>query len=108
MNPRIAIHTTEAARAEAGPAYEWLWQGYLATGMITLFTSRWKSGKTTLFSHLLNRREKGGTLADVPVTAGKTVVVSEEPLGLWMRRADMLDFGTNVHWCSRPFPVRPS
>ncbi len=63
MNPRISIHTTDAARAEAGPAFQWLWQGYLATGMITLFTSRWKAGKTTLLSFLLNRHEQGGPLA---------------------------------------------
>ena len=107
MNPRIAIHTTDAARAQAGPAFQWLWQGYLATGMVTLFTSRWKTGKTTLLSFLLNRREQGGTLADGAVAAGRTVVVSEEPLGLWMSRADKLGFGANVHWCSRPFPVRP-
>ena len=26
----------------------WLWQGYLAAGNVTLLTSQWKSGKTTL------------------------------------------------------------
>src|SRR5205823_2961771 len=43
-----------------------------------------------------------------PVAPGRTVVASEEPLGLLIPRADKLGFGTNVHWCSRPFPVQPS
>jgi hypothetical protein len=31
----------------------WLWQGYLIPGAVTLLTSQWKSGKTTLVSVLL-------------------------------------------------------
>ncbi|HMC66910.1 MAG TPA: AAA family ATPase, partial [Gemmataceae bacterium] len=33
----------------------WLWHGYLKPGAVTLLTSRWKSGKTTLLSVLLSR-----------------------------------------------------
>src|SRR5262249_1295186 len=36
---------------EPGPsaaALNWLWRGYLASGQLTLLTSLWKSGKTTL------------------------------------------------------------
>src|SRR5262245_49475628 len=28
----------------------WLWDGYLAPGLVTLLTAQWKSGKTTLLS----------------------------------------------------------
>ena len=38
----------------------WLLHGYLAPGSITLWTSRWKAGKTTLLSILLARRVTGG------------------------------------------------
>jgi AAA domain len=31
----------------------WLWHGYLAAGNVTLLTSQWKSGKTTLLAVLL-------------------------------------------------------
>ena len=31
----------------------WLWHGYLAAGQVTLLTSQWKAGKTTLLSVLL-------------------------------------------------------
>jgi AAA domain-containing protein len=33
----------------------WLWPGYLGAGRVTLLTSQWKSGKTTLVSLLLAR-----------------------------------------------------
>src|SRR5262249_25277614 len=32
---------------------EWLWHGIIARGNLTLLTSRWKSGKTTLLAGLL-------------------------------------------------------
>ena len=41
----------------------WLWEGYLAPGNITLLTSQWKSGKTTLMSILLSRLREAGRLA---------------------------------------------
>ena len=33
----------------------WLWRGYLAHGFLTLLTSQWKTGKTTLLAVLLAR-----------------------------------------------------
>src|SRR6202007_2157095 len=44
----------------------WLWQGYLSPGKVTLLTSQWKSGKTTLVSLLLARMQQGGQLAGLP------------------------------------------
>src|ERR1051325_6318306 len=49
----------------------WLWHGSLAPGNVTLLTSQWKSGKTTLVSVLLDRMKAGGQLAGLPVAAGK-------------------------------------
>ena len=65
---------------------DWLWQGFLAKGNMTLLTSLWKAGKTTLLSMLLSRRHQGSTLAGLPVKPGKAIVISEEPLQLWADR----------------------
>src|SRR6516165_7877299 len=65
---------------------DWLWQGYLLPGAVTLLTSLWKSGKSTLLSVLLSRLKAGGALAGLPVRAGRAVVVSEEPAELWWDR----------------------
>ena len=55
----VALALPAVARAQ-DPAADWLWPGFIARGNITLLTSLWKSGKTTLVSHLLARRKSGG------------------------------------------------
>src|SRR5262245_12817031 len=87
--------------------HAWQWHGYLVQGGITLLTSQWKSGKTTLVSVLLARMKAGGSLAGVPVAAGKAVVVSEESPTQWRLRGRQLDFGEHVCWLCRPFRGKP-
>ena len=93
------------AAAPAGPS--WLWQGYLAPGAVTLLTSRWKAGKTTLAAVLLAKLGTGGQLAGLPLAAGKAVIVSEEDPTHWHRRHQKLHFGNQIGWCCRPFPGKP-
>ena len=71
--------------ADLAPAAapSWIWDGFIAPGSITLFSSPAKTGKTTLLSHLLARRRSGGILLDRVVTAGVTAVVTEESAGDW-------------------------
>ena len=85
----------------------WLWHGYLAAGKVTLLTSQWKSGKTTLIAHLLGRMAKGGELAGLRVTAGKAVVVSEETRANWEERSRKLGLGSHVRVLCRPFKGKP-
>jgi hypothetical protein len=85
----------------------WLWHGYLAPGSVTLLTSQWKSGKTTLVSVLLARLKTGGLLAGLPLRRGRAVVVSEEDKDLWVARGQSLDFNGHVWWLCRPFGGKP-
>jgi AAA domain len=85
------------------PEKAWLWHGYLAPGNITLLTSQWKSGKTTLISVLLARLKTGGQLAGLALAPGCAVVVSEESADDWRLRSDRLDFGDHLGWFCRPF-----
>ena len=87
---------------------EWLWQGYLARGNITLLTSRWKAGKTTLTAGLLRSLGTGG--AFWARTAG-----CQGPCGLRgaARHTGRLANGQfpsaqHVKLVSRPFLERPS
>jgi hypothetical protein len=89
------------------PAPPWLWQGYLAPGAVTLLTSPWKAGKTTLISALLNRLSTGGELAGLTVRPGKAVIVSEESVSQWHVRKQKFGFGPHVCWICRPFRGRP-
>jgi hypothetical protein len=85
----------------------WPWQGFLAPGAITLLTSQWKSGKTTLASILLAKLETGGQLAGLSVTPGRAIVISEESPVHWQRRHQKLGFGDHIGWFCRPFPGKP-
>src|SRR5438876_1563715 len=99
--------TMNGLRSLQEPATYWLWDGYLAAGNVTLLTSQWKSGKTTLVSVLLARRRRGGALAGRSLAAGKTAVVTEEGPALWAQRERKLDFGPGVCFFCRPFRAKP-
>jgi hypothetical protein len=86
---------------------DWLWQGFLAAGNLTLLTGSAKSGKTTLLALLLARMKAGGELAGLAVRPGKAVVVSEEPPSHWLKRSERFDFAGHVCWFCRPFRGLP-
>lgn len=89
------------------PETPWLWDGYTAPGQVTILTSQWKSGKTTLLSILLSRFKNGGALAERAVTATRPIVVSEEPEELWRPRHRQLDL-RHVYFLCRPFTGKPT
>ena len=98
---------SSALTVGVGPPRPWLWQGYLAPGAVTLLTSLWKAGKTTLASVLLSRLKTGGHLAGLPLAPGRAVVITEEDPQHWLRRNQSLDFAESVGWYCRPFQGRP-
>lgn len=94
--------------ADSRSQTQWIWEGYLAAGSITLLTSRWKSGKTTLVSLLVARMGEGGQLAGATVQPAQTIIVSEESPAMWASRYQRLKIGPNVLLVSRPFDHRPT
>ena len=106
--PPFQFATLDELRARTPPTIDWLWDGYLAAGSITLLTSQWKTGKTTLLSVLLTKMAGGGTLAGRAVRAGHVAVVSEEGEEHWSARDARLRFGANVQLLCRPFRGRPT
>jgi AAA domain len=102
-----SMNYDELARLNAEPL-RWLWHGYLAAGSVTLLTSRWKAGKTTLISLLLANMRSGGVLAGFPVAASRAVVLSEETPALWAERGRRLGFGPHLDFLCRPFRGKPS
>lgn len=95
-------------RAQTNPTIHWLWHGYLVPGAVTLLTSQWKTGKTTLTSVLLSRMKTGGTLAGLPLAAGRAILLSEESPQQWLLRGHQLDLENHVGWFCRPFRGRPT
>ena len=93
------------AKSAAG---EWLWDGYLAPGNITLLTSQWKTGKTTLLTGLLRCLERGEPFLGRALSAGKALVVSEESTEHWAERLSRIPVGPHVRLMARPFLRRPT
>lgn len=107
MNERFAVLETTQLD-EAAQAKRWIWDGLLAPGQITLLTSMWKTGKTTLLAHLLAQRKAGGMLAGRAVAPGVSAIVTEEPAGLWQERSAKLGFGPRDCFLCRPFVGAPA
>ena len=105
--PGVNALWLDGLREAAAARLPWLWQGYLAPGNVTLLTSQWKAGKTTLLAILLDRMKRGGELAGLPVRAGKAVVLSEESPAHWCKRSEKFDFAGHVCWVCRPFADKP-
>ncbi len=87
---------------------DWIWQGLIKPGNVTLLTSQWKAGKTTLLSILLGLRVTGGMLGGLAVKSGATLVVTEEDLPLWDARAQKYAFGDSACFFHRPFKTIPT
>jgi hypothetical protein len=98
----------DGLRATPDRQLDWLWDGYLAATNVTLLTSQWKTGKTTLVSLLLAQLKGGGVFAGSPLTTTRAAIVSEESAGMWLKRTEKLDFGAHVCWFCRPFRGRPT
>lgn len=87
---------------------EWLWHGLVARRKVTLFTSQWKAGKTTLVTGLLQQFATGGKFLDRTVAPAKVLVVSEESLDTWADRVRRMPLGEHCRLLARPFPHRPT
>ncbi len=89
-------------------AHDWLVPGFLARGNMTLLTSMWKAGKTTLLAHLLAHRVNSQPLLGRAVAPGKSVVISEEPRSMWADRCRQFAFGGQLCLMCQPFAHLPS
>lgn len=85
---------------------QWIWQGFLAKGYLTLFSALWKVGKTTLILHLLRALQNSLQLAGQFTTPAKVLIVSEESEGLWARRRDENDVTLPCWVLCRPIRQR--
>jgi hypothetical protein len=110
MNETLLYQVTDSVSfAEAAAErVDWVWEGYLARGAITLLTSQWKAGKTTLVSVLLKRLSTGEPLAGLATAKTPVAIVSEERVPSWRRRHERLQFGNNLSFLCRPFTSRPT
>jgi hypothetical protein len=86
----------------------WTWYGYLAPVHVTLLTSPWKAGKTTLLTGLLQCLGDGRPFLGRDVRPAKALVISEEANEHWAARVRTMPLGPHVELLSRPFTGKPS
>jgi hypothetical protein len=68
---------------------EWLWQGYLAAGLVTLLAGHAFVGKSTLVSGLLKALEEGESFIGRPVERSSAVLLAEEHASALRARAEL-------------------
>ena len=70
---------------------EWIWRGVIARGRATLLSSPESGGKSTLLAYLLWAMENTSDPSlCTDITPTKTLIVTEEHLGNWSKRRDLL------------------
>lgn len=89
-------------------ADDWIWNGYLPRGGITLLSALWKAGKTTLLSHLLQACGSGGSFLARELKPSRVLYVSEEGERHWVRRRDSLALADHAGFYLQPFPAKPN
>jgi AAA domain len=110
MSPQgfSSIPMPEAKVAAAGIKADWLWTGYIARGNLTLLTSLWKAGKTTMIAGLLQQLAADSMFLGRACRATKAMVVSEESPTAWATRLALIPIGPHVQLMTRPFLRRPT
>jgi hypothetical protein len=87
---------------------DWLWRGYLARGNVTVLTSQWKTGKTTLLAVLLSKLSNGGKLAGLEVQRARAAVATEETPQHWQIRGERIAIDAKTAFFCQPFSTKPS
>lgn len=101
-------HPVPITELPGEPDLDWMWEVFLARGLIADLYGLWKAGKSTLLGASLHHMGEGGLLAGRKVRKGCALVVTEEMSVLWKRRQKLMDIGSHVHVISRPFKSNPT
>ena len=106
--PRWPLPIPVTELPDRGPAVDWILHGMIAAGHITLISALFKSGKTTLESHLLRSLQCGHEFIGRQTRQCRTLIVSEESQGTWRLRRDALGLDDHLHLLCRPMFAKPS
>jgi len=81
---------------------EWLWDGYLAKGHITLLSALWKAGKTTLLAELFRCMQEEVALAGQKTHKCNVLFLSEERESQWVLRREEKNLTLPIHILCNP------
>lgn len=106
IDPQIFTPKLLADLKEADFPIEWVWEGFLAKGYITLLSALWKAGKTTLIALLLKALQSDSMFLGQTIHPVSVLIISEEGEGLWVRRRVEYNIQSKVWILSRPIKRR--
>jgi hypothetical protein len=93
--------------AEHDAETEWVWEGFIPAGGITLLSALWKAGKTTLLTQLLKALGPGGEFLGLGVKPVKVLYVTEEMEKHWSRRRVQVPLADHIGFHIQPFAAKP-
>lgn len=93
---------------ESGPVADWLMNGLIARGHVTLINAFHKVGKTTFVSHMLRALQSGTPFIGRQTKECRTLYVTEESEALWRGRRDLLGLDDHLHLLCRPMIAKPT
>jgi len=85
-----------------------IWNQIMYASDISLLTSQWKTGKTTLLAGLLQAFDEGKPFLGRDTRPTKTWIVSEESPIHWAERMKLMPVGPHAKLLARPFAARPT
>lgn len=87
---------------------DWIWEGFLAKGHMTMLSALWKSGKSTLLAGFIKDLQDNTTFCNKPTYKTKVLIISEESRTEWARRKEEFSINgeENVWLLPRPFNSR--
>lgn len=94
--------------AAANATIDFLLEGCIARGHLTLFSALMKAGKSTFIGFMLQALQTGESFIGRRTTKSRTLLVSEESAGLWCRRRDALGLTDQLSLMCRPMIAKPS
>lgn len=91
------------------PTPNWMWDGFIRPKYITILTAQWKSGKSTLLSHLMHRMHTNGHLLGRKCRPARTTIFSEEHGRGMLERDRLLPMDPGTRFWLAPFEgAKPS
>jgi putative DNA primase/helicase len=106
--PRWPLPVPVSQLSSTGADVEFLLDGCIAKGHLTLLSALMKAGKSTFIGLLLRALQEGSDFIGRRTKKCRTLIVSEESAGLWIRRRDALGLTDALFVMSRPMLAKPS
>ncbi len=88
-------------KAKAAGVVPWVWDGYLASGEVTLLAGREKLGKSTLLFALLTQVAHDGFFLERACHTTTTLYLTEEAPSTVVEKCDRFDLREGVHFVPR-------